>query len=121
MSLYDRDRFEALIATFQGAHIVRQWGDASVGKLGGKIFAILSVWIDDAGPHISFKCSDMAFELLPELDGVAPAKYLARAKWVDVAQDSALADDDIKAYIGEAHRLVAAKLTRATRAELGLD
>lgn len=48
-----------------------------------------------------------------------PAPYLARAKWVRITPN-ALPDDQLIAYLAEAHRLVAAGLTRKARAALGL-
>ena len=120
MSLFEREEFEAFISSLSAVEIVRQWGDASVGKIGGKIFAILSVWNDANAHQISFKCSDMSFEMLPELDGVEKAKYLARAKWVQVAHGSQLSDDDVRAYIVQAHNLISGKLPKRVRAELGL-
>ena len=121
MSLHDRKVFERHVLRQRGAEIAHQWGGASVGKVGGKIFAIHSYWRDDEKSHVSFKCSDLSFELLPGLEGITAAKYLARAKWVDVAKASVLSDDEIAAYIVEAHRLVVAKLPKRVRAELGLD
>ena len=120
MSLFERDAFESFILSLPAVEIVHQWGDASVGKIGGKIFAIFSMWTDSEEWGIGFKCSDMSFEVLPELKGVAPARYLARAKWVQVAPDSELSEDDVRAYITEAHRLISAKLTKRVQAELGL-
>ncbi len=113
MSLFERAAFEGFIVGLPATEVVRQWGDASVGKVGGKIFAILST--PDEDPSISFKCSDMAFELLPELDGVVPAPYLARAKWVALGPESALSADDLNAYLVEAHRIIASKLPRRLR------
>lgn len=120
MSLFEREVFEDFISQLKAVEIVHQWGDASVGKIGGKIFAILSTWQKGQDWHISFKCSDLSFDMLPDVRGVNPAKYLARAKWVQVYQDSDLSDADIRAYIVEAHRLIGAKLTRRAQAELGL-
>lgn len=120
MSLFERDAFESFISSLQAVEIVHQWGDASVGKIGGKIFAIFSMWTDNGQWGIGFKCSDMSFEMLPELKGVAPARYLARAKWVQVMPDSELSEDDVRAYITEAHRLISAKLTKRMQAELRL-
>lgn len=120
MSLFERPAFEQFIAGLPAVEIVHQWGDASVGKVGGKIFALLSGWSGDGTLRINFKCSDLSFEMLPELEGVEPAKYLARAKWVQVTAASELSEDDITVYIIEAHRLVAAKLPRSTRDALGL-
>ncbi len=97
--------------------LVHQWGDASVGKIGGRIFAIHALGDTSA---ISFKCSEMAFDMLPELDGISPAPYLARAKWVQVVPGAPLTEAELAAYVAEAHRLVAARLTRKQRDELGL-
>jgi predicted DNA-binding protein (MmcQ/YjbR family) len=49
-----------------------------------------------------------------------PAPYLARAKWVQVREQSSLDDGDLRSYIDNAHGLVATRLTRAVRRELGL-
>lgn len=120
MSIFERETFEKFIFSLKGVEIVHQWGDASVGKVGGKIFAIFSVWGEGEKWKIGFKCSDLSFQMLPELEGVFPAPYLARAKWVQVLPNSELGEDDIKAYIVEAHRLIASKLTQMAKAELGL-
>jgi len=65
--------FEAFVLALPAATLVRQWGDSSVGKVGGKIFAIFG---DAAGDGaLSFKCSDLAFQMLPELEGIRPAPY----------------------------------------------
>lgn len=120
-ALMDRTGFEAFALSLPGATLVRQWGDASVAKVGGRIFAILSGWGADAGPGLSFKCSELAFAMLPELGNVRPAPYLARAQWVQVLPGSPLTPDDLRAYVREAHRLVASRLTHKRRAELGLD
>lgn len=120
MSLFERQDFEAFISELPAVEIVHQWGNASVGKIGGKIFAIFSKWTDTGVWGVGFKCSDMSFTMLPELRGVAPAKYLARAKWVQVLPDSELSEDDIRTYIVAAHEIIAAKLTKQVRTELGL-
>jgi predicted DNA-binding protein (MmcQ/YjbR family) len=119
--LFVRAAFEAFVLALPAASLVRQWGDASVGKVGGKIFALFG---DGGAGHpatISFKCSDLAFDLLPELAGIRPAPYLARAKWVAVGKGSALGDAEVAAYVTEAHRLVAARLPKRLQVTLGLD
>lgn len=122
MNLFEREDFEAFAKSLPYCFIVHQWGDASVAKLGtpqtAKIFALLSDWSTDQ-PSVSFKCSDMSFEMLPTLKGVRPAPYLARAKWVQVAPGSELEQQAIAAYITEAHRLVFLTLPKALRERLG--
>jgi predicted DNA-binding protein (MmcQ/YjbR family) len=113
VNLFDRDSFEAFVLGLPAAEIVRQWGDASVGKVGGKIFAIFGEGRD--GPSISFKCSEMSFQLLQEIEGIVPAPYLARAKWVALGPEAALGGDDLASYLAEAHRLIAMKLPKRLR------
>lgn len=118
MSLFERAPFERLILGLPHTEIVVQWGGASVGKVGpkgaGKIFALLSDW-SSARPALSFKCSEMSFMLLADMAGVRPAPYLARAKWVQVSDEAALSEDELAAYVTEAHRLIAAKLPKRLR------
>jgi predicted DNA-binding protein (MmcQ/YjbR family) len=115
-----RAEFDAHCSALPGTTHVIQWGDASVWKVGGKIFAICSNWGPGSEDAVAFKCSDLAFQMLCERDGVVPAPYLARAKWAQVRSNADLGDDDIRAYVTEAHKLITAKLTRKQRAELGL-
>ncbi|UTW58209.1 MmcQ/YjbR family DNA-binding protein [Kordiimonas sp. SCSIO 12603] len=115
-----RDEFDAFCASLKATTNVIQWGDSSVWKVGGKIFAIAGIWGEGAHTKVSFKCSELSYQILCELEGVVPAPYLARAKWVQVQEDGALSDDDIKSYIEEAHEIIAGKLTKKLRTELGL-
>ncbi|MBO0346523.1 MmcQ/YjbR family DNA-binding protein [Roseibium sp. CAU 1637] len=121
-----RADFDAYCASLKATTHVIQWGNASVWKVGGKIFAICSNWGSTAeaapeGPYINFKCSDLSYQILTEQDGIVPAPYLARAKWVQVRRGSSLSNDDIKTYIRTAHEIIAGKLTKKLRQELGLQ
>ena len=79
-----RDDFDAFCKSLPATTHVIQWGNASVWKVGGKIFAICSRWGDGDHQRIGFKCSDMSYSLLTQQDGMIPAPYLARAKWVQM-------------------------------------
>jgi len=108
------DEIEAHCLSLPGATKVVQWGGSRVFKVGGKIFAACGeVW------PVAFKASDMAYELLPEQGLARPARYLYRAKWLEL-EFEALGDDELRGYLSRAHALVAARLTRRARAELGL-
>ena len=93
-----------------------QWGDDQVYKVGGKMFAVT----DGAASVLSLKVSDIAFEALVESGRARTAPYLARAKWVRFDDLAALDDDEVAGWLRNAHALVAAKLTRKARRELGL-
>ena len=94
-----------------------KWGADQVYSVGGKMFAVISV---EDPPRLSFKASDLAFEMLIESGVAVPAPYMARAKWVQLSTPDALSDDEVKAYLTEAHALIFAKLTKKARGELGL-
>ena len=115
-----RTDFDAYCRRFKATEHVVQWGGASVWKIGGRIFAICSRWGAGKHPKISFKCSDLSYRLLSEQPDIVPAPYLARAKWVQLENDDAMDDQDLKAYIEAAYFIIMAKLTKAKRKELGL-
>ncbi len=121
--------FNAFCTGLAGTTKVIQWRGAHVWKVGGKIFAIASIWgtTKNGEPppveasRISFKCSDFSYAILIEQEGIIPAPYLARAKWVQLQHADAMDDDDLEAYITQAHEIIAARLMRLKRSELGLD
>jgi predicted DNA-binding protein (MmcQ/YjbR family) len=117
-AIFTRGGFEALVSGLPATALVRQWEDASVGKVGGKIFAMAHP--DRVPPALSFKCSELAFAMLPTLAHCRPAPYLARARWVQVEAGAPLEAAELAAYVAEAHRLVSEALPRRVRAELGL-
>ena len=84
-------------------------------RIGGKMF----VMVGDQG-GVSFKVSDIAYEILTETGKARPAPYLARAKWVNLPEPDAWDGEELAEHFAIAHRIVAAKLTKKARAELGL-
>lgn len=112
-----REGFETFVMRLPAVTLVRQWRDDSVAKVGGKIFALLD---RDPG-EVWCKVSDMSFDLLTELPGIRPAPYFARAGWVAISVGSPLDAAEVEAYVVEAHRLVATKLSKKLRVQLGLD
>lgn len=113
MSLHDRDGFASFVLGLPGTSLVEQW-ESLVAKVGGKVFCLL-------GPEgsIALKVSQTSFEGLTAAEGVGQAPYFAKGQWISVAP-AALDEETIGAYLREAHRLIAAKLTRKLRGELGL-
>lgn len=102
---------------------VNQWGGSHVWKVGGKVFAIAG-WDDDPDfPRITFKTSDLAFDVLKEQPGLRPAPYLAPrgGKWIQHFEEPGLDDQALRDYLTEAHRLISLKLTKKLQRELGLN
>jgi predicted DNA-binding protein (MmcQ/YjbR family) len=69
---------------------------------------------------VFLKCTEEDFNQLCERDGIIPAPYLARNKWVYVQKPSALNKNEWSYFIRISYQLVAAGLTRKLRNELGL-
>lgn len=117
----DLDSYNAFCAGLpQTTHVV-QWGGAHVWKVGGKVFAIAG-WSRGDELAVTFKVSDLAFDILREQQGLRPAPYLASRgmSWIQRVNAETMDDEALKDYLRESHRLVAAKLTRRLRRELGL-
>ena len=102
-------------------HVV-QWGGAHVWKVGGKVFAIAG-WSDGDELAVTFKVSGLAYDILKEQPGLRPAPYLASRgmTWIQRVSAETMDDEALRDYLAESHRIVAAKLTRKLRRELGLD
>ncbi len=112
------DFCQALPAT---THVV-QWGGAQVWKVGGKVFAI-GGWGDNDSPAYTFKTSDLDYDVLREQPGFRPAPYLASRgmKWIQQVDASAGADEELKYYLTESHRIVSLGLSKKKQKEFGLN
>ncbi|MBL3702498.1 MmcQ/YjbR family DNA-binding protein [Sulfitobacter sp. BDSS02] len=115
-----RDEFNAYCSAFPASTHVVQWGDADVWKVGGKVFAICG-WNDGAAAF-TFKVTDMAFEILPDMEGIRPAPYMASRglKWVQHYASPGLSDSELKEHIALSFDMVVSGLSKKKRAELGL-
>ena len=110
----------AYLASLPGATLSIQWGDDHIYKVGGKMFAGMPS-PKSKQQSISFKTSDDSFAILTQQDGIIPAPYMQRAKWVHLDRLSRLPAKELKAYLARAHAIIAAGLTRKARAQLGLE
>lgn len=115
-----RDAFNSFCASLKSTTHVVQWGNADVWKVGGKVFAIAG-WNEGRDAY-TFKVSDIAYEVLQDQPGIRPAPYLASRgmKWLQVYDDPGLSNDSLKDHIVMSYDMIVAKLTKNTRAELGL-
>jgi predicted DNA-binding protein (MmcQ/YjbR family) len=89
--------------------------DHDAWKVGGKMFAIMG-----GMGGLSFKVSDIAYEVLTETGRARPAPYLARARWVHLDDPADWPDDELAEHLAIAHGIVAAKLTKKARTALDL-
>ncbi len=95
-----------------------KWGHDLVFSIGGKMFCVTSF---DEPFKASFKVPDESFEELCYREGIIPAPYLARARWVQVTNDAGFSKAEWQHFIAQAHQLIAAKLTKKQKSELGIQ
>lgn len=102
---------------------VMQWGECHVWKVGGKVFAI-GGWEDGDSEEfaVSFKVSDMNFEILKERPGLRGAPYLASRglKWIQHYGKPGLSDDGLKDCIKRSYSMIARALSKKKQLELGI-
>jgi predicted DNA-binding protein (MmcQ/YjbR family) len=109
-----REEIGAVAMALPATTKVVQWGDSDVYKVGGKVFAICGL-----RGGLSFKVSEIGFVALTEGGPARQAPYLHKGSWVIVDLDGA-DDADLIDWLTTAHSLIAAKLTRVVKRELGL-
>jgi predicted DNA-binding protein (MmcQ/YjbR family) len=93
-----------------------QWGNDLLFKVGGKIFSGMSL---DPGPvWLMLKADPEEFSELVERQGVMPAPYLARAKWVAIENERALPRSEVFRLVNKSYQLVFANLSKKLQMEL---
>jgi predicted DNA-binding protein (MmcQ/YjbR family) len=111
--------FRRLTATWPGVTHDVKWDDDLVASVGGKMFAVYCI----GGAHrgrIGFKVADELFLALTEQPGIIPAPYAARFKWISLTEPERYEDAWIGNMIRRSYALVAGKLPKKIRRELGL-
>jgi predicted DNA-binding protein (MmcQ/YjbR family) len=101
------DEIRKYCLAFPGATENLQWADDLCFKIRGKIFVTLAL---TAVPQkLCFKCTPDTFADLVERDGIHPAPYVGRYKWVILDRLDALSWDELREFIRESYEMVAAK------------
>ena len=116
------EEFNAFCGSLSATTHVIQWGNSHVWKVGGKVFAI-GGWGDDGQVGITFKVSEIAYEVLKQQPGLRPAPYLASRgmKWIQHFKEPGLTDDGLREHIAASHHIVSLGLTKKLQKELKLN
>jgi len=114
------DEYDAFCRSLPATTYVVQWGGAHVWKVGGKVFAIGHGRDDEV--TVSFKVSDITYEMFKQEPGLRPAPYLASRglKWIQHFAKPGLSDHDLRDYLQLSYALVGQGLPKKIRMELGL-
>jgi predicted DNA-binding protein (MmcQ/YjbR family) len=116
-----RDEYNRFCGSLEATTHVVQWGGSHVWKVGDKVFAIAGFERGE-DPHITFKVSDIGYEVLKDQPGLRPAPYLASRgmKWIQHYAKPGLSKRDLKQYLMTSHRIVAQGLSKKKQKALGL-
>ena len=107
------DKLRGLCLSFPGVTEDIKWGHDICFSVGQKMFCVTS---EEGGA--SFKVSDEEFEVLTGRNGIVPAPYLARNKWVFVREFSSLKYKEWEHFIAQSYSLVRSRLPRKMQQEL---
>lgn len=92
-----------------------KWGNDLCFMLSEKMYCVTGL-IEEFS--CSFKCTDEDFGKLTEREGIIPAPYMARYKWVNVQNESALSIAEWEFYIRSSYQLIKANLPKKVRQSL---
>jgi predicted DNA-binding protein (MmcQ/YjbR family) len=84
-----------------------QWENDLLFRINGKIFA--GVDLSSVPNSIMFKCAPERFADLLEIEGVEPAPYVGRFKWVKVHSLSTLPASEIQDLVRQSYELISRK------------
>jgi predicted DNA-binding protein (MmcQ/YjbR family) len=93
-----------------------KWEDHLCFCVGEKMYLVTA---PDAVPvSASFKASDEDFEELITREGIIPAPYMARHKWVHVDNIERFSFEELSSYSQKSYELVKSKLPKKLQKEI---
>ena len=101
---------------FPGATEDIKWGADLCFSVGAKMFCVTGA--DSVSSGLSLKCTPEKFDELVEHEGIDPAAYVGRYKWVRIADLDAVTPDELKSLIGKSYQLVFDKLPKRVQEKL---
>jgi predicted DNA-binding protein (MmcQ/YjbR family) len=101
------DSVRGYCLSFPQARENLQWGETLCFKVAGRIFAMLS--LDSVPPSLCFKCTPEKFMELVEQEGIRPAPYVGRYKWILLERLDVLRDEELEDLIRQSYEMVATK------------
>jgi predicted DNA-binding protein (MmcQ/YjbR family) len=104
----DVEWLRKLCLSFPDATENLQWGETLCFKVRGKLFATVHLSEGKLAP-IVFKSTPEKFHELVEIEGISPAPYVGRYKWVLLANFNILPAEELETLIRQSYDLVVAK------------
>jgi predicted DNA-binding protein (MmcQ/YjbR family) len=107
----DSEWIRKLCLSLPGATEHMPWADDLCFKVRGKIFTGMAL-SDGRFPRITLKAAPAAFHELLEIDGISPAPYVGRYKWVTLSNPNVLPAEELESLIRQSYDLVATKVPK---------
>jgi predicted DNA-binding protein (MmcQ/YjbR family) len=101
--------------SFPGATEDIKWGSDLCFCVGEKMFVVTSA---DSMSGLSLKCTPEKFEELIEREGIDPAPYVGRYKWVRIEDLDVVTSAELKELIEKSYQLVFDKLPTKVKKSL---
>ncbi len=96
-----------------------QWGGMLVFKIAKKkMFCLANLEPERDDVLLFFKATDQEFIELQEIEGIVPAPYMAKNKWVALERLDVLPAAELERLLAKSYELVFAKLPKKTQLEL---
>ncbi len=96
-----------------------QWGAMLVFKIAGrKMFCLANLEPERDDTVLFFKATEEEFVSLQEVEGIVPAPYMAKNKWVALEDWDVLPAGELKRLLEQSYELVFQKLAKKEQAKL---
>lgn len=92
-----------------------KWGNDLCFMLAEKMYCVTGL---SGEFSCSFKCTEEDFEKLTEREGIIPAPYMARNKWINVQNETALSPEEWEFHIQNSYQLIKTKLPKKVQQAL---
>ena len=109
------ERLRSYCLSFPGATEGIKWEDHLCFMVAEKIFLITGM---EDSSNVSIKVSDEDFELLSDREGIIPAPYMARNKWVAIENRNSLRPDEWKHFVLQSYEIIKSKLPKKVQQSL---
>lgn len=112
----DLEALRKYCLSFPGATEDIKWGADLCFCVGAKMFCVTGA--DSITGGLSVKCTPEKFAELIEREGIDPAAYVGRYKWVRISDLDAVSNDELNDLISTSYELVRDKLPKGVRDRL---
>lgn len=110
------EEIQTICNSFPGVTNEIRWEDHLCFYVGGKMFLVTAP--DHVPVSATIKVSDEDFELLQQREGIIPAPYMARYKWLRLDNIHRFTNTEWEHYLKIAYDLVFSKLPAKSRKEI---